>query len=71
VRALPRAPASAFVALAKAREELYVPSSMEPVSVSGGPCGPAMLLLRRCRDEAHAFAVWNHRRLRSRDYLRR
>ncbi len=27
--------------------------------------------MRRCRDEAHAFAVFNHRRLRSREYLRR
>jgi len=59
-----------FVALAKQREELYVPDAPQPVRVDGGMCGAGMLLLRRCRDEAHAFAVFNHRRTRSLDYLR-
>ena len=46
----------AFVSLAKQREEVHVPGVDGPLMVEGGMGSAAMLLLRRCRDEAHAFA---------------
>eukprot|EP00961_Rhodomonas_salina_P072846 978733-Rhodomonas_salina.1 len=54
------------VSLAKAREELYLPGSSDPIDVPGGEGSGAMTILRRVRDEAHALAVSCHRGVRSR-----
>jgi excinuclease ABC subunit C len=49
-------------ALAKEREELFVPRRSGPVPLS--PDSDAVLVLRRVRDEAHRFAIAHHRRRR-------
>src|SRR5690606_30717996 len=51
------------VALAERFEELYLPGCPEPRRLPGH--SPALLLLRRVRDEAHRFALAYHRRLRT------
>ena len=50
-------------ALAKQREEVFVPGRREPVALR--PDDPASLLLQRLRDEAHRTAVSHHRKRRS------
>jgi len=50
------------VALAKRREELYLPGNPHPVALPDD--SPALKFLQRVRDEAHRFAVEYHRRLR-------
>ena len=47
----------AVAALAKQREEVFVPGRSEPLLAPGGADSPGLRLLRQCRDEAHAFAV--------------
>jgi excinuclease ABC subunit C len=49
-------------ALAKEREELFVPGSGLPLDLE--PDSDGVLLLRRIRDEAHRFAITYHRRRR-------
>jgi excinuclease ABC subunit C len=49
-------------ALAKEREELYVPGRRRPMDLP--PDSDGILLLRRIRDEAHRFAISHHRRRR-------
>ena len=49
-------------ALAKEREELFVPGSSRPLDLE--PDSDGVLLLRRIRDEAHRFAISYHRRRR-------
>ncbi len=56
------------VGLAKRLEELHRPGSLEPIRLAQG--SPALLLLRRIRDEAHRFAVSYHRTLRRREITR-
>ncbi len=51
-------------ALAKQREELFLPGRADPVRLPDRSAG--LYLLQRLRDEAHRFAVDYHRRLRSR-----
>ncbi|HVS65772.1 MAG TPA: excinuclease ABC subunit UvrC [Thermoanaerobaculia bacterium] len=51
------------VGLAKREEELYLPSSPEPVRLRRDHAG--LQLLQMVRDEAHRFAVSRHRRRRS------
>lgn len=51
--------AVSLVALAKQREELYVPWSATPLPVPQDDVG--LLLLRQVRDEAHRFALGYHR----------
>ena len=51
------------VGLAKREEELYLPSSPEPVRLRRDHAG--LQLLQTVRDEAHRFAVSRHRRRRS------
>jgi excinuclease ABC subunit C len=46
-------------ALAKEREELFVPGQGLPLDL--GPASDGVLLLRRIRDEAHRFAISYHR----------
>ncbi|KAL7581058.1 hypothetical protein ACA910_005861 [Epithemia clementina (nom. ined.)] len=50
-------------ALAKEREEVFVPNQSNPVNDS--PTSPALLLLRHLRDESHRFAIKSHRNRRS------
>jgi len=47
------------VALAKQREEIWSPISSSPLPLP--PNEPACMLLRLCRDEAHALALYYHR----------
>jgi excinuclease ABC subunit C len=49
-------------AIAKEREELFVPGSSLPLDLE--PDSDGVLLLRRIRDEAHRFAIAYHRRRR-------
>jgi len=51
------------VALAKKREEIYLPEVAQPISLPRNSEG--LNLLRRIRDEAHRFAVEYHRSLRN------
>ncbi len=50
------------VALAKKKEDIYVPDKPEPLSLP--LCSPGLYLLKRIRDEAHRFAITYHRDLR-------
>lgn len=52
-----------LVGLAKKLEDLYVPGSSDPQNIP--KTSPALILLRRIRDEAHRFALTYHRKLRS------
>ncbi len=58
----------AFVALAKQREELYVPGQAAPLHFD--PESPGMRILRHARDEAHRFGLGFHRKRRNRQTLR-
>ena len=51
------------LSLAKREEEIYLPDSSEPIVLPR--TSPTLTLLRRQRDEAHAFALLNHRLLRA------
>ncbi|MCY3537586.1 MAG: excinuclease ABC subunit UvrC [Cyanobacteria bacterium MAG IRC4_bin_6] len=55
-------------ALAKRREQVFLPGSREPLDSEPDQLG--ILLLRRLRDEAHRFAVTYHRQQR-RDRMKR
>lgn len=55
------------VALAKEREELFLPGRPEPVRLPEG--SQALFLVQRVRDEAHRFAITYHRDLRARRTL--
>ena len=61
-------PGQPFVALAKQREELYVPGNPAPLIFD--PQSPGMRVLRHARDEAHRFGVAFHRKRRNRQTLR-
>ncbi len=52
------------ISLAKRFEEVFAPGRSRPLALSEG--GPAHLLLQRMRDEAHRFAITQHRTVRSR-----
>jgi excinuclease ABC subunit C len=56
-----------LAALAKREEEVWLPSSAEPVRLD--PSDPAHLVLREARDEAHRFAVKRHRARRRKKTL--
>jgi excinuclease ABC subunit C len=56
-------PRVAAIGLAKRIEEVYIPGRSEPILLP--PDSPALLLLRRIRDEAHRFALKHHRRRRA------
>jgi excinuclease ABC subunit C len=51
------------VGLAKRHEEIFKPNRRLPVRLE--PSDPAILLLRRIRDEAHRFAITYHRQQRT------
>ena len=52
-----------LAALAKEREELFIPQVAEPIVLPRGSQG--LFLVQRVRDEAHRFAITYHQRLRS------
>ena len=52
-----------LISLAKKKEEIFIPNVKQ--SLDTDPNQPAMLLLRRLRDEAHRFAITFHRQKRS------
>ncbi len=52
-----------LASLAKENEELFVPHTPEPITLSRN--SPALFLVQRARDEAHRFAVTFHRQRRS------
>ena len=51
------------LALAKREEEIYMPHASQPIVLPRS--SPTLTLLRRQRDEAHAFALLSHRLLRA------
>jgi excinuclease ABC subunit C len=52
-----------LAALAKEREELFIPQAAEPILLPRGSQG--LFLVQRVRDEAHRFAITYHQKLRS------
>jgi len=50
------------IALAKRLEEIYLPGLSGPITIPRG--SPALMLLKRIRDEAHRFAVTYNRKVR-------
>ncbi len=52
-----------IISLAKRLEEVYLVGHSEPITIPRG--SPALLLLKRIRDEAHRFAITYHRKVRS------
>lgn len=59
---------SAAIALAKKREEIYIPGKKEPVSLPKD--NDARLMLEALRNEAHRFAISYHKLLRSKSFLK-
>jgi excinuclease ABC subunit C len=57
-----------IAALAKEREELFVPSRSDPIMLPRTSQG--LYLVQRIRDEAHRFAVTYHQKVRSRRAVR-
>jgi len=52
-----------IISLAKRLEEVYLVGQSDPITIPRG--SPALLLLKRIRDEAHRFAITYHRKVRS------
>lgn len=52
------------IGLAKRQEEIYLPGRPRPLKLADD--APALILLRRIRDEAHRFAIAYHRQRRGR-----
>jgi len=52
-----------IISLAKRLEEVYLPGQSDPVTIPKS--SPALLLLKRIRDEAHRFAITYNRKVRS------
>ena len=50
------------IALAKRLEEIYLPGMSGPITIPRG--SPALMLLKRIRDEAHRFAITYNRKVR-------
>lgn len=58
----------AAIALAKKREEIYMPGKKEPLSLPKD--NEARLMLEALRNEAHRFAITYHKLLRSKSFLK-
>ncbi len=56
-------PDQPLIALAKRLEEVFLPGKQDPVSIKKS--SPALILLKRVRDEAHRFAITYGRKVRS------
>ncbi|MFN4182518.1 MAG: excinuclease ABC subunit C, partial [bacterium] len=54
-------------ALAKKEEKIFVPEKAEPLCLKKN--SPALLFLRKVRDEVHRFAISYHRKLREEKVL--
>ena len=52
-----------LAALAKQREELFLPGKERPILLP--PQSQGLYLVQRVRDEAHRFAITSHRKLRT------
>lgn len=52
-----------IISLAKRLEEVYVPDQSDPITIPKS--SPALLLLKRIRDEAHRFAITYNRKVRA------
>ncbi len=52
-----------IIGLAKRLEEIFVPEYSEPIILAKD--SPALILLRRIRDESHRFAITYHRKKRA------
>ncbi|UCE25542.1 MAG: excinuclease ABC subunit UvrC [Candidatus Zixiibacteriota bacterium] len=57
-----------LIALAKRLEEVFLPGRQDSVSISKS--SPALVLLKRVRDEAHRFAITYGRKVRSKRTIR-
>ena len=51
------------IGLAKKLEEVFIPSISDPIVIK--KTSPALMLLKRIRDEAHRFAITYNRKVRS------
>ena len=58
-----------FVSLAKREEEIFKPHQSKPVVFAKN--SNALFLFQRIRDEAHIFAINNHRKLRSKQSIKK
>jgi excinuclease ABC subunit C len=56
-----------YLALAKKREEIYLPEAKRPIVLAKS--SPALFFLQRIRDEAHRFAKSYHLKLRSKKMI--
>lgn len=52
-----------IISLAKRLEEVYLPGQSGPITISKS--SPALILLKRIRDEAHRFAITYNRKVRT------
>jgi len=53
-----------IISLAKRLEEVFLVGMSDSITIPRG--SPALMLLKRIRDEAHRFAITYHRKVRSR-----
>ena len=58
-----------FVSLAKREEEIFKPHQSKPVVFAKN--SNALFLFQRIRDEAHRFAITYHRKLRSKQSIKK
>jgi len=58
----------AVIALAKRLEEVFLPGLSGPITLPRG--SPALLLLKRIRDEAHRFAITYHKKVRGKETIK-
>lgn len=58
-----------FVSLAKREEEIFLPNQSKPVVLPKN--SSALFMFQRIRDEAHRFAITYHKKLRSKDMIKK
>jgi len=57
-----------FISLAKKNEEIYIPFKDNPIILEKD--NPALIFLRKIRDEVHRFGITFHKKLRDKDSFR-